>query len=209
LSFNNANEYKSQLTSKNYGTYTHPSILTVRTTNLDNKPVNNKVSFDEVPFLAFQEHRKNYHGIAEEAYKTFGTDCKLSEVFFSRENIRKIQQGITYYIKKITKNKVLIDDQPTEDIIVRMQYTYYTYGKYLQTNVDQQVRELNMITIKELLPEIITQIKQYLGYIKTISRPPDVMDQPINVSKTGRKTLPSTSNIIFAAQYPNGNNNIY
>jgi hypothetical protein len=209
LSFNNSNEYKSQLMSKNYNTYTHPSILTTRSTKMDDVPANRTISFDEVPFLAFQEHRKKYHGIAEEAYKTFGTDCKLSELFFSYQNVIKVQKGLTYYVKKATKNKILIDDQPLEDIIVQMQYRYYTYGKFLQTNVEQQVRELNIITIKELIPEVITQIKQQLGYIRAISRPPDVMDQPINISKTGRKTLPSVSNIIFAAQYPGGNSNIY
>jgi hypothetical protein len=198
LNFNNESEYKTNIKQLNYKTYTYPVNMSLQSDGVSNK----NFTFDEVPFLAFQEHKKKYSAIATEAYKSFGTDSELSEVFFSQQNITRVQKGLTYYIKKRTGNKVLIDDQPFEDIIVRMQNTFYTYGRFLQNDIDKQVQELNMITIKEMIPEVITQIKQQMGYLRDISRPPPMMDQPTNVSSKGKRTLPSTSGITFSEKYP-------
>lgn len=199
LNFNNESEYKSNLKIQNFNTYTYPSNITTKS-NTD--VLRKNFTFDEVPFLAFQEHKKKYSNIASEAYKGYGTDSMLSKTFFSENNIRKVQKDLTFYVERATKNKVKIEDQPFEDILVRMQNTYYTYGRFLQRDIEKQVLELNMIAIKEMMPEIITQIKQQLTYLRDISRPPAVMDQPMNVSGKGRRTLPSTTGITFAAQYP-------
>jgi len=198
LNFNNESEYRSNLRLQNFNTYTYPTNITVKSTGVRTKGF----TFDEVPFLAFQEHRKKYSDVASEAYKGYGTDSELSKVFFSDDNVRRVQKGLTYYIEKYTKNKVLIEDQPTLDIIVYMQNTFYTYGRFLERDIDKQIKELNMICIKEMIPLVITQIKQHLVYIRDISRPPAMMDQPLNVSGAGRRTLPSTANITFAAKYP-------
>ena len=199
LNFNNSSEFKSNLKAENYKTYTYPSNINIQNDGLPKQDF----TFNEVPFLAFQEHKKQYNKIVTDAYKTYGSNSALSEAFFSEANIKKVQKGLTYYVIRRTGNKVIIEDQPIEDIIIRMRGTYYTHGRFLENNIDKQVKELNMITIKELIPECITEIKQRLGYLRDISRPPAPMDQPMNVSSSGKRTLSSTSNIIFAAQYPN------
>jgi hypothetical protein len=152
-------------------------------------------SFNQVPFLFFQDHRKDYKSAMTDALGNLQTSSELNEIFFSQKNILYVQKEITKAIKRITKGKIIIEDQPELDILIKMQYAYYMYGRFLHTDINAQVKELNYITIKEMIPEIITQIKQNLAYIRDISRPPFTMPQPMNVNKAGRRTNRSISSI--------------
>lgn len=153
------------------------------------------LTINQTPFLFFQDHRKDYKSAAEEMTKGYQTVDTLSEVFFSDKNIKYVQQTVTKIIFKLSKGKIKIEDQPFLDILLKMQDVYYMYGRFLQFDVDKQVKELNYITIKELLPEIKTQIEQKLCYIRDISYPPTMMPQPINVNKAGRRSNRSISSI--------------
>jgi len=150
-------------------------------------------SFNQVPFLFIQDHRKDYKSAMDDALGRLQAPYELSDVFFSEKNISYLQKKITESVKQMTKGKVLIDDQPYLDILLKMQYTYYMYGRFLNTDIEAQVNELNNITIKEILPEIKTQIKQQLGYIRDISRPMYMMPLPMNVNRAGRRTNRSLS----------------
>ncbi len=153
-------------------------------------------SFNQVPFLFLQDHRKDYKSAVDDMNRGLQSVSDLSEKFFSESNIKFIQKKLTSEINKITKGKVIIEDQPYLDVLVYMQNAYYTHGRFLYYDIDKQVNELNYITVKELLPEIITQIKQQLGYIRDISYPPPVLPLPANVNKAGRKTNRSLSSIL-------------
>lgn len=152
-------------------------------------------SFNQVPFLFIQDHRKDYKSAMDDALGNLQSSSELNEIFFSENNITYIQKKVTELINKMTKGKIIIDDQPYLDVLIKMQYTYYMYGRFLQNDIDAQVKELNYITIKEMIPEIITQVKQQLGYIRDISRPPFQMPLPMNVNKAGRRTTRSISSI--------------
>jgi hypothetical protein len=152
-------------------------------------------TMDQVPFLFLQDHRKDYKSSVDEAIKGTQAPSELSDIFFSKENIDNVRKDITKAVFEATKRKVMIDDQPFMDVLIRMQTVYYQYGRFLPTDIQRQVDELNYITIKETVPEVIVQIKQKLGYIRDISRPPDMMNQPLNVSKAGRKSNRSISSI--------------
>ena len=42
---------------------------------------------------------------------------------------------------------------------------------------------------------MITEIKQFYGYLKEINEPLKPIDRPINVNNAGRKTLPSLTSV--------------
>lgn len=152
-------------------------------------------TFNQVPFLFLQDHRKDYKSSLDDAIKGLHTPSALNKIYFSEENITRVQRAITNAVYMATKKKVIIEDQPRLDILLRMESSYYSYGRFLPTEVNAQVEELNYITIKETVPEIITQIKQQLGYIRDISFPRQVMSLPMNVNNAGRQTTRSISSI--------------
>ena len=65
------------------------------------------------------------------------------------------------------------------------------YGKNLQNEVIRQVKVLNELTVNYIIPDVITNIKQYYGYIKDISNPITPMIRPMSTNTNGRRALPS------------------
>lgn len=120
----------------------------------------------------------------------------VSLKYFSDENMNRIQSYIKYYVKKISKGKYILEvEQDKSDLLVAMRAVFLEHSKYLPYDIDSQVKELNKKTLKYILPDIITNITQQIGYIKDITQPITPIDRPINVNRAGRKTLPSTTSV--------------
>jgi len=150
---------------------------------------------NQVPFLFLQDHRRDYKSAVDDALKGRHDPTPLNELYFSEENIIRVQKAITNEVKRRTGNKVIVDDQNKQDVLLLMENSYYEYGRFLPFNIEKQVNELNAITVREAVPEIITQIKQHLSYIRDIERPRDVLPLPMNVNSAGRKSIKSLSNL--------------
>ena len=147
------------------------------------------------PFLFLNHHRKDYKALAEEAVAAkVGNEegTQLSILYFSDENIKHLQKRLRDAVLKITCNKVIIPYQDKSDMIAGMQLIYQQDGRFLPNNIDKQVNELNDIFIKYTIPCIMTNVKQYFGYLRDINTPPVNLDRPLNVSNSGNKALPST-----------------
>ena len=70
-----------------------------------------------------------------------------------------------------------------------MRSVYLQYGRNLNTNIPKQINQLNNIVADELSPRILSNIKQYVKYLKDISEPYKVIDRPKNMSNAGLKSL--------------------
>lgn len=148
----------------------------------------------QFPFLNYQDHRKDYFTRAQES--TYGKEVtEFSSRFFSQKNIKLIQKLIKNAIRIKTKNKISIDDQDENDLIVIMQSAYYEYGRDVPRNINKQLFELNSVVVQSIVPGILTNIKQYLLYIRDISLPRVILDQPQAVNGGGRKQLPSITTL--------------
>lgn len=146
-----------------------------------------------MPFLFLQDHRKDYKTMVNDALGNNDQPTELSRLFFSVKNMNLIQTLLKNAVKYKTKGKVLIEDQDEKDLLVIMRTIYYEYARKLQHSIGKQIFELNSIVVRETLPGILTNVKQYMLYIRDISRPIEPLDRPLNVSNAGRKTLPSVS----------------
>lgn len=123
-------------------------------------------------------------------------DEPVGELFFSENNINRLQKKIKDEIYERTKHKIVLDeDQDSGDLIIAMRAVYQMKGKFIKQNIVHQVKELNKILVNYVVPDMITEIKQYYGYLKDINEPIKPIDRPMNVSNAGRKTLPSMSSI--------------
>ena len=78
--------------------------------------------------------------------------------------------------------------------MVVMGFVYTNYGENLPYDIKKQVRVLNDLVVKNVVPGIITNLQQYIGYLKDASQLPTPLSRPINVNDLG-KTLPSVTNI--------------
>lgn len=128
-------------------------------------------------------------GIAQE-------NSPLSKLYFSNENVKRIQANIKRYIWKLSKGKFKMDiDQDESDLLISMRAIFLENCKFIPINITQQLNELNKKTLIEIIPDMITNIKQQYTYIKTITNPINPIDLPLGVGSRGRKTLPSTTDL--------------
>jgi hypothetical protein len=120
----------------------------------------------------------------------------LSTMFFSAENIKRIQKKIRNEITNRTNGVFRLDvDQDDAAILLAMRAVFLEEGRFLPTRIIHQVKTLNQHVIDQIIPNMITEIKQEYGYIKEINEPLKPIMRPMNVSAAGRKTLPSITSV--------------
>ena len=114
---------------------------------------------------------------------------ELNELFLSPSNIKIIQNGIRkqIYIKSLSKYN--IGNQSERELTIVMRSIYLQYSKNLPTNITYQITELNNRVINYCVPNILSNIKQYISYKNNINKLPIPMILPQNMSNAGSKSL--------------------
>ena len=132
----------------------------------------------------------NTTNMAKDVLKGILEDNEVSRLFFSQENIQRIQKKIKIAVYERSQGKFkLEEDQDESDLIVVMRAVYFDNCKNLGEHLVRQVKFLNDKTVEYILPDLITNIKQYYGYIKEISQPITPMIRPMNTNIS--RSLPS------------------
>ena len=146
------------------------------------------------PFLFLQEHRKNYSNVANTALKGIQTESELSKIFFSDENFKRVQKLLRKEIYRRTNGQYKLEiDQEQKDLFIAMRAIYLEHARFLPGQIVRQVKRLNKKVVDEVVPGMITGIKQYWGYLKEINKPISPIDRPMNVNNAGRRQLPSVT----------------
>jgi hypothetical protein len=120
--------------------------------------------------------------------RNYSGNC-VSELFFSEENIKIVQTGIINSVFNISEGQYLISNQSEQELKIIMRSMYFQYGKNLDYNIIEQIKELNTLVIRWSVNEIIKNIKQYIEYKKSISTLPMPMERAVLPSQKGTKTL--------------------
>ena len=137
------------------------------------------IQFDD-RYIDNQSQKKNLKDVE---------DNILNSTFFSKKNITIIQNSIRHGIYTNSNGKYVISDQSKTQLEIIMRSIYLQYSKNLDYNIKEQIVELNKMVVQFCIPQITSNIKQYLNYRDTISQAPQYMEHPKNVSNSGSKTL--------------------
>jgi len=111
----------------------------------------------------------------------------VNSVYFSKENIAALQQGIRYSVFR--ESQKVISKQNETELMVIMRSIYLQYAKNLPDNILSQIRELNGRVLDYVVPKITVELNQYDTYIRDASGLPVPMDRGQNTSVTGTKFL--------------------
>lgn len=149
----------------------------------------------KTPFVIFHAHPDDYHKLSTLIERENNkTDTNMFKLFFSKKNIDLIQMKIIAETFRQSKGAYLIEKQDEQDLRVVMRSIYFQHAKHLPINLDSQIKELNNKVVTSIVPDIISQIEGYFGYIERVFGDRYIIDRPKNVSNAGMKTLPSISN---------------
>jgi len=113
----------------------------------------------------------------------------LSEMYFSKENIEIIQEGIINSVYNKSNGEYSIGKQSEQELSIVMRSIYLQYSKNLNFNMNEQILELNTRVIRWCVDEIITNINQYMNYKANVSTLPMPMERAQLPSQKGTKTL--------------------
>tara|TARA_B100001093_G_C26781425_1_gene994811 strand:+ start:267 stop:758 length:492 start_codon:yes stop_codon:yes gene_type:complete len=113
---------------------------------------------------------------------------RLSDTYFSLENIEIIQHGIRKGVYDKSNQKILIDNQPKDNIVTVMRAIYLQYSKNLDTDITSQIDELNNLVLDFCIKNVYSEAVAYLNYKRDASSMYTPMSAPIYSSKTN-KTL--------------------
>ena len=146
------------------------------------------------PFLFLQEHKKNYVNMAPTALKGIQSDSELSKLFFSDENFKRLQKMIKKEVFSRTRGEFRLDvDQEQRDLFIVMRAVYMEHARFLPNAIIRQIKRLNQKVVDEIVPNLLTEIRQEYGYLKEINKPLTPIPRPMNVNGAGRKNLPAFS----------------
>jgi hypothetical protein len=120
----------------------------------------------------------------------------LEEIFFSDKNIQIINKNLINMVLKKTNGQYKIANQSSQSLTIVMRYIFIEYARYLPYDIPGQIKELNDRVLDEILPGVISNAEQKIGYLKDIENPIRVIALPMNTSNNS-KDLPSVSTILF------------
>jgi hypothetical protein len=157
-------------------------------------------TFQELPFILFQDVNPKTVQMRNEMIKniTKTTECNITDVeslFFSDENIDLINKQIILSVWKRSNNQYKIGFQDKDKILIVMRYIYLEFSRNLPYKLEEQINELNCLVVGEIVPSVITNFEQKLGYLRDIEKRQDPPPLPQSTSKI--KTLPTANKDFF------------
>jgi len=147
-------------------------------------------------------------------FKNLYGETPLTFLFFSDKNIENIQNILRYNVYKETK--YIIDNQSTNELMIIMRSLFLEYSahpKLLDESMSDderrellqkytiEVARLNKIVVDAILPKVISQIQQYVDYLRDASKQPYQMDNPKNESVQGMKQYRSATQVLFGGNF--------
>ena len=197
----NKNKLYTNKSDNNNNNNNKNSINSIKTNNPD-KPNDNNNNINYYAYEQEQKQGKNNWKTENSIHKSVmkGTieTSPLGELYFSEENINRLQEMIKYEVYERTKGKYLLQvNQNETDLLIVMRDVYLTDAVHSPYKIIHQVKVLNKKTIEKIVPDMISMIKQDEEYVKQLDRPIIPIPLPVNVNRKGRLQLPSTTNIFM------------
>jgi hypothetical protein len=146
-------------------------------------------------------------------FKNLYGETPLTFLFFSKKNINNIQNIIKFAVNR--EIGYVVDDQSTNELLIIMRAIFLEYSLHpklpepemsekdrneLMKKYTIEVARLNTILVNHIVPKIVSQIQQYVDYLKDASEQPYQMDKPINHSIKGQRQYRSVTQVLIGGE---------
>lgn len=117
------------------------------------------------------------------------TSTPVSDLYFSDTNLAAVQEGIRYRIYRETNGKHIIGRQSDTELRIIMRSIFLTYSRNMPGDVVAQVRELNRRVLEWAVPEVLSNLKQHITYMRDASTLPMPLERGELMTTKGSRTL--------------------
>jgi|TARA_A100001015_G_C15037776_1_gene737437 hypothetical protein len=123
------------------------------------------------------DDKSNYYSATKHLFQP----SKLSNIYFSAENINRVHQLIKERVYDMSNKKYLIDNQNRDELKIIMKSIFLQYSTFSQTN--DEIERLNEMAIVEASRIIYTELMSYLKYKEDASSLVIPMSRPAYIHK--------------------------
>lgn len=148
-------------------------------------------NYKTIPLFDGNNDKKD--NFKNEALQHIQTVSPLSNLFFSRYNINRVQNELRYRVWLQSGKKYVIGRQSDIELEIVMRATYLQFSLNQNEKFEEQVNYLNKLVLDYCVPNVLSEVEQYLGYLDNVQKLPNPLPLPENLSSSGTKTLRSVT----------------
>lgn len=137
--------------------------------------------YDKIPANQCTTYRSNTQGIWD--------NNALSISFFSKENMKIIQNGIRYGVYKKSNSQYIIGEQNCEILNTIMRSIFLQHSTNQEENITDQIELLNKLVLDYCIPQIYGEAQGYKKYLHDVSTLAIPMANPINSSQRDKNNV--------------------
>jgi hypothetical protein len=111
----------------------------------------------------------------------------LSEVFFSKDNIQIIQNGLRAGIYYKSKGQYIIPPQDCDSLKIIMRSIFLQHAANQKSDVTEQVKQLNQMVLNYCIQQVYSEAQGYSKYITDVSTLAIPIAHPVMADNTDRE----------------------
>ena len=113
---------------------------------------------------------------------------KLSDMYFSKENIQHIQNKLREGVYMKSNGQYKIGEQDCDSLKVIMRSIFLQYSANMSDNIQNQIEALDTMVLNYCIPQVFSEAKAYLKYLSDASSMYVPMSHPV-LAKENDKQL--------------------
>lgn len=90
----------------------------------------------------------------------------LAQVFFSKDNMQIIQNGLKAGVYALSKQQFILPNQNVESLSIIMRSIYVQHAKHISDNITQQIEQLNKLVLDYAVKYCYGEATAYVKYMK-------------------------------------------
>ena len=108
----------------------------------------------------------------------------LGQVFFSKENIQIVQNGLRAGVYNMSSQKMVIPPQNIDNLKVIMRSYYLQYAKHYIDNITEQIVNLNKMVLDYCITSVYNEAIGYLKYSQDQGLLVVPLERPLNYDRS-------------------------
>lgn len=134
--------------------------------------------YDRIPANQCTTYRDATEGI--------WVETPLSKLFFSKENLQILQNGIRAGVYKRSNGQYIIGEQDCDALKIIMRSVYLQHSSNQSENISQQINQLNKMILDYCIQQVYGEAQGYLKYIDDASTLVVPLAPPVMTSNTDK-----------------------
>jgi hypothetical protein len=100
---------------------------------------------------------------------------------------------LRYQVWLQSGKKYVVENQSPIELEIVMRAIFLQFSLNQDKDFGKQINYLNKLVLSYCVPNVLTEVEQYLGYLDNLQKMPNPLPLPENLSSAGTKTLRSVT----------------